>query len=49
MNDDVQDSLIGYVHDRFDKILKPTGTRQYPARTCADLYHDHPELESGTS
>lgn len=43
----MQNTLIDFVHDRYVMKWKPDGTRQNPARSCADLILDHPELESG--
>ncbi|CAB4008744.1 collagen alpha-1(I) chain-like, partial [Paramuricea clavata] len=45
--DEVPNDLVGYVHDRYAKKLKPPGTRLFPARSCGDLFYDHPDLESG--
>jgi collagen type II alpha len=30
-----------------DKFLKPDGSKEAPAKTCGDIKHHHPELESG--
>lgn len=30
-----------------DKIVKPTGEKQSPAKTCNDLHHANPEFKSG--
>lgn len=32
----------------FKKYLKPTGSKEAPAKTCKDLKFAHPELPSGT-
>lgn len=33
--------------DGYNKIRKPTGEKEWPARTCRDLSTDRPELENG--
>jgi len=30
-----------------EKIKKPTGTRNNPARTCQDLHYGHPQIKDG--
>lgn len=32
----------------FEKFKKPNGEKDYPAKTCKDLYAAYPDLESGT-
>lgn len=31
----------------FEKFKKPNGEKNYPAKTCKDLYAAYPDLESG--
>jgi hypothetical protein len=30
-----------------EKMKKPIGTRESPARSCKDLFHGHPQLKDG--
>lgn len=30
-----------------DKFLKPDGSKEAPAKTCADIKYHHPDFESG--
>lgn len=30
-----------------NKFLKPDGSKEAPAKTCADIKYHHPEFESG--
>lgn len=31
----------------FEKFKKPNGDKDYPAKTCKDLYAAYPDFESG--
>lgn len=30
-----------------DNTRKPRGTKEFPARTCKDIYNAHPKFEDG--
>ena len=32
---------------QLEKMRKPVGTRDSPARSCKDLHHGHPQLKDG--
>ena len=32
---------------QLEKMRKPIGTRDSPARSCKDLHHGHPQLKDG--
>ena len=34
---------------QLEKMRKPVGTRDSPARSCKDLHHGHPQLKDGKS
>ncbi|CAB4021818.1 collagen alpha-1(I) chain-like [Paramuricea clavata] len=36
------------LYDDFANFQKPTGSKQFPALTCKNLFNDHPYLKSGT-
>lgn len=40
-------SSIYSMRQELDRIRKPVGTRENPARTCKDLFYGHPHFESG--
>ena len=33
---------------KLERMKKPIGTRDSPARSCKDLHHGHPQLKDGT-
>lgn len=39
-------SSIYSMRQELDRIRKPVGTRENPARTCKDLFYGHPQFES---
>ena len=44
---DIFAKRLNKVKKTFKKMAKPDGSRDYPARTCRDLFAFHPTLQSG--
>lgn len=40
-------STIYAMRQDLEKVRKPTGTKDNPARTCKDLYYAHPHYTDG--
>lgn len=40
-------STIYSMRQDLEKVRKPTGTKENPARTCKDLYYAHPHYTDG--
>ena len=34
---------------KLERMKKPIGTRDSPARSCKDLHHGHPQLKDGST
>ena len=45
---DMYSTIYGMRQD-LEKVRKPLGTRENPARSCRDLYFGHPHFSDGTN